>query len=388
MRTFLSILLVLLIIINLSVIAVLTNDQNVKVIVYGFGLCGSCRDFMKFLDEHGISYKHRDLVNKDYSLQFESLRSNLSKLLNISKESIVEPLTIIYDDSGYPVCIIVGDVKDIDFINMVLNSKYNGSIIVKLSSSVETIKYREFIEYLRSLYHGENIDYTSNRVFDPISFTGLMLGLAVADSINPCAISTTALLAITATTVGFMGRRKYLLVASFIAGVYLGYLLLGYIVSIILSLYNLLLVIVLALALAIVVKDLVELARGGYRGIECTGRECLPSFISKLPLHLLPLALIGFGMIVSWTFMSCSAAPYFIFLSYVSVYVDNVFMRLIYLIIYCLVIIAPLVIVSLIPIEKVVGFRSIGRIILIRDTLLSIIVAYTLYNILLTLGIL
>ncbi len=371
-----------------TALASIAYGDGGKVVVYGLGFCGSCRDFMKFLDEHGISYEHRDLVNSDYSLQFECLRGNLSRLLNVSKESIVEPLTIIYDDSGYPVCIIVGDVEDIDFINRVLNSRYNGSVIVRLGSSVEVIKCREFIEYLHSLYQGGNTGYTGNRVFDPISFTGLMLGLAVADSINPCAISTTALLAITATTVGFMGRRKYLLVASFIAGVYLGYLFLGYIVSIILSLYNILLIIVLALALAIIVKDLVELARGGYRGIECTGRECLPSFISKLPAHLIPPALVGFGMIVSWTFMSCSAAPYFIFLSYVSVYVDNVFMRLMYLMIYCLVIIAPLVIVSLIPIEKVIGFRKIRRIILVRDTLLSVIVAYTLYNILLTLNIL
>jgi len=387
MRTILAMLIVLLITINLSVIAVSADDQNVRVIVYGFGLCGSCRDFMKFLDKNNIPYRHYDLINESRAREFDYLRNELAKLLNINKNDVVEPLSIIYDRNGYPVGVIVGDIEDIDFIYMLLRSEYNGSVLVRLDNSIRTIHSSSFINYLCTIYSSSSTGNSETIDLSIPGFLTLMLGLAVADSINPCAISTTLMLVITAVSMGFIGRRKYLPVASFIAGVYLGYLLLGFLVSYIISLFNVLLLIVLGLALAIIIKDVIDLIKGKYNGIECTDRECLPSFISKLPIHVVPIALAGFGMIISWTFMSCSAAPYFIFLSYITLYVKDMLLRSLYMMIYCFIIILPLVIVTFLPIEKVLGLRKIGRIILIKDILLTIIVIYIVYNILLSLGI-
>jgi len=301
----------------------------------------------------------------------------------LSINDIVIPLTIIYDINGYPVAIIIGDIEDRGLIKDLLTKIYNGSILIVTETRVFELRSHSLEDKLRQLIGL----HESNDVISPINFIPLMLGLALADSINPCAISTTVLLVITSAAIGFIGKKKYLPVTSFVIGVYLGYLLLGFLVSYIISLFNVLLFIVLGLALAIIIKDLIELVKGKYKGIECTDRDCLPSFISKLPIHIIPIALAGFGMIVSWTFMSCSAAPYFIFLSYITMYISDVFIRIIYLMIYCLIIILPLIIVAILPIEKILGLRRISRIILIKDILLTIIVIYILYNLLLSMGI-
>ena len=378
-----AVMLITLILVTHSITLHAFNNVEPRVIVYGIEYCHSCISFKNFLDNNGFDYEYRDLTNETYSREYLEITMLITNSSELSINDIVVPLTIIYDLNGYPVAIIIGDIEDRGLIEDLMSKIYNGIILIVTETKVFELRSYSLVDKLRQLIglHG------SNDVVSPLNFIPLMLGLALADSINPCAISTTVLLVITSAAIGFIGKKKYLPVTSFVIGVYLGYLLLGFLVSYIISLFNILLFIVLGLALAIILKDVIELARGKYRGIECTDRDCLPSFISKLPMQIIPIALAGFGMIISWTFMSCSAAPYFIFLSYITIYVNNVFSRMLYLMIYCLIIILPLIIVAVMPIEKVLGLRKIGRIILIKDILLTIIVIYIIYNILLSMGI-
>ena len=385
MRTSIIIALIFIVIILVmhSITLYASNSVEPRILVYGFDYCHSCISFKNFLSSNGFNYEYRDLTNDTYSREYLEITMLITNNTELSINDIVIPLTIIYDINGYPVAIIIGDIEDRGLIKDLLTKIYNGSILIVTETRVFELRSHSLEDKLRQLTGL----HESNNVISPINFIPLMLGLALADSINPCAISTTVLLVITSAAIGFIGKKKYLPVASFVIGVYLGYLLLGFLVSYIISLFNILLFIVLGLALAIIIKDLIELVKGKYKGIECTDRDCLPSFISKLPIHVIPVALAGFGMIVSWTFMSCSAAPYFIFLSYITMYISDIFIRIVYLMIYCLIIILPLIIVSILPIEKVLGLQKINRIILIKDILLTIIVIYILYNLLLSMGI-
>lgn len=381
-----TVLLIIFVIIILAInynILYASNGSGPRIIVYGIDHCPSCISFKNFLESNGFNYEYRNLVNNTYSREYLEITMLLTNSSDLEMNDIAIPLTIVYDVNGYPTAIVIGDLENRNLIEDLLSRIYSGEILVVTENRILRIRSRVLENKLRQLM---NL-YVENNVLPPSNFIPLMLGLALADSINPCAISTTILLTITSTAIGFINKKKYLPLLSFIAGVYIGYLLLGFLVSYIISLSNVLLLIILGMALAIIIKDLYELAKGKYKGIECTDRNCLPSSISQLPIHIVPLALAGFGVIVSWTFMSCSAAPYFIFISYITMYVSNILARLFYLMIYCLIIVLPLIIVAVLPIEKILGLHRISRVILLKDLLLAIIVAYIIYNLFLSMNI-
>ncbi len=369
MRSIYLALLILLLIISHSIIV---RSWSGYVVVYGIEMCGECRLMKEFFEENGISYEFRSLMNSTYSRDLNRIAGFLAKDLGGRPEDyIIVPVNIVYSSSGEPIAIVIGYVGDRGFWEKVFSTSSSSIVYVYIADKRYSVNDQELYSFLIEIKGSHVSQGVSGYAILPF-----MIGLAAADSINPCAISTTVLLAVTSASIGFIGRSRYLLVSSFIAGVYLGYLLLGLLVSIIIQIFTYLLVVVLALALAVVIKDLVSTIRRKEISIECTGRECLPGFTSKLPRPLIPLGLLGFGIVVSWTFMSCSAAPYFIFLSYITMNVPDTGMRIFYMMLYCLIIIAPLILVSLIPVEKVLGFRRIGKVILVKDILLTMIVVY------------
>ncbi|MEM1873641.1 MAG: hypothetical protein QXS85_05325 [Acidilobaceae archaeon] len=175
----------------------------------------------------------------------------------------------------------------------------------------------------------------------------LMVVYASIDSLNACAISTTAVLALYSSTLGFRGARRLALPAFFILGVYCGYVLVGLALSSILAYFRILLALVLALALALLVLDLREALKS--ETAACRVGECLPAWVQRLSgLWLLGGALV-YGVLVSWSFMLCSAAPYLIFLGLLSSHVASWTVRALFVVIYCAIIVSPLIIAAFIP---------------------------------------
>ncbi|MFN4045983.1 MAG: hypothetical protein ACK4H7_01415 [Acidilobaceae archaeon] len=206
----------------------------------------------------------------------------------------------------------------------------------------------------------------------------LMVLYAGVDSINICALSTTVLLSLYAASLGFHGLGKLALPLSFIVGVYVGYVLVGLAVSWVLGYVRFLLFIVVLLAVFLLVLDLKEALREESKA--CRVGECVPSWLQKVKGLELLLGAFIYGVLVSWSFMMCSAAPYILFLSILSAYIEAYIIRVAMVLAYCIIIIAPLILAALIP-GIIVGrlMVSLRTVLLARAMVMALIIALGAY---------
>ncbi|MDM7275711.1 MAG: hypothetical protein P3X22_006300 [Thermoprotei archaeon] len=206
----------------------------------------------------------------------------------------------------------------------------------------------------------------------------MMVLYAGVDSVNICALSTTVVLSLYAASLGFQGLGKAALPFSFIAGVYVGYVLVGLAVSWVLSYVRVLLLLVVLLAVLLLVLDLREALREESRA--CRVGECVPSWLQRVKGLKLLFGAFIYGVLVSWSFMMCSAAPYILFLGILSAHVKALFVKVIMVLAYCIIIIAPLVLASLIP--MVIAGRlmaSLRTVLLARAAVMVLIIALGAY---------
>ncbi len=206
----------------------------------------------------------------------------------------------------------------------------------------------------------------------------LMVLYAGVDSINICALSTTVLLSLYAASLGFHGLGRVGLPFSFIAGVYVGYVLVGLAVSWVLGYVRFLLLLVVLLAVFLLVLDLREALREEFKA--CRVGECVPSWLQRVKGLQLLFGAFVYGVLVSWSFMMCSAAPYILFLSILSAYVGASVIRVVMVLAYCVIIIVPLVLAALIP-GIIVGrlMVSLRTLLLARAMVMVLIIALGAY---------
>lgn len=216
---------------------------------------------------------------------------------------------------------------------------------------------------------------------DYLAILWSLLVLASLDSINPCAMSMTATIALVASNLGFRGFSMLRYPLLFILGVYVGYLFIGLAASWVLGFSRVLLVLVIILALTLAILDLKEAL--SERSVACRVGECTPPWLRVFNPSVSQVLLVASGVVVSWSFMMCSAAPYLVFLGILSTSVTSLPVRLALIALYCLIVIAPLILIALAPVavfEKLTpGYRSI---VLVRSTLLIVVAlvgAYYLY---------
>lgn len=366
------------------------------VVIYGSVNCPYCRALHVFLLDNKYNVIFRDVGEYNNREDF----FNLVTILNLEPSV---PLSIVFNKEGYITAIVVGAVLEKDFWNTLLNKEFKCRIEVYLGEYKGIIKNIDIISKIHKIVlHTDKIvlpsycssttsvTTTTSSINSSVSSTGnpgsllvQMFVLASIDSINPCAISTTVLLAIMAVSMGFTGSRKYIPVIAFIIGVYLGYVIAGYIISIVITLSRLFMYIILFLALGIIVKDAIDLYRGENVNIECKRQECVPKVITRLPKPILPLGILVFGIVVSWTFMMCSAAPYIFFLTYIAKVVEEISTRTMYVLAYCAIVVIPLVIAGVAPFAfiKRIGL-TLKKILIVRIIVFAIIASILLYYIL------
>jgi hypothetical protein len=167
----------------------------------------------------------------------------------------------------------------------------------------------------------------------------------------------------------------------FACGVYIGYLLVGLVASWVLGFSRVLLVFVVLLAFILALLDLREAL--SERSVACRVGGCAPPWLRFLDPRISPLLLVTSGVVVSWSFIMCSAAPYPIFLGILGSTVGSPALRLVLIAIYCLIVIAPLILIAIAPVaifEKVtLSYRGV---LVVRSALLVLVApigAYYIY---------
>ncbi len=350
-----------------------TSSKNLSkvLIVYGSASCPACAGLKKFLEENNIPYVFRELAeSKEYVYQF----MNITKLCGLDAYI---PLTVVVNSQGNITAIVQGGVFNVTFWDRLLNARYDYIEIYYVENKVGTVSDPYVVSKIYEAVFGKTIMvYKRGESVEKI--IPLLVTLGLFDSINPCAISTTLLLSLTAASIGFK-ERKSIPPLVFTCGVYLGYFIVGLVTSILLY-STLVMMMICILIFVIIFKDMYTYIKRRGSVFECRDRECLPKYLTGKKGKLALFSIFSFGVAVSWSFMMCSAAPYFVFLTMLATNIANYITRVLLIAIYCLIVIIPLIIVSisskLIPANLVSG----RTLMIIRDIILLIIASYIIYN--------
>ncbi len=372
--------LILFIIISSSIVA---GSVKGIIIVYGRETCPACSSLEKFFEYNSIPFEFRSIDNKKYFNEAFSI-------YKLAKLGGYIPISVVINYDGDIVAIVEGVVGDTGFWHELLSKNFNGSITVfKIGAGgkhvTELINNASTINNIKSVVLGHEIpsETTSTNInnAEPSYILGKLIGLALVDSVNPCAISTAAFISLSAISMGLTSKRRYLISTLFIGGVYTGYLLTGIAVNLaLLSKY--LLPVVIAIAIFIIAKDLYGLRKGKEAiSFSCKegSRNPVPKFVMNVEKYKNPLIAFGAGIVISLTFMMCSAAPYFIFLSILSIEVKDLVLRALYVILYCIIIIIPIALAAFCATKIASKISSLEKILFIRSILLGIVVVYSIY---------
>ncbi|WFO76241.1 hypothetical protein J4526_05275 [Desulfurococcaceae archaeon MEX13E-LK6-19] len=365
---------------NTTIINETTNIP--RCIIYGLSTCPHCNALKRFFDENNITCEFRDVYSSnDYKNDF---------MIIIMKARLgpYVPTTIVLDTNNSVVAIVQGEISNIKFWRNLLNRTSNGTATVYVVSATK-VESKWIIDtnatkiiqeaVLSSSNAGSSSNGGASNNIAPANeeeLFGLMTSmfvLALVDSVNPCAISTAMIISANAIALGFSGKKKYLPLVMFVLGVYIGYFIVGYFASI-LAYHNIFLSIVIAFAIMLIARDIHRFRVGKItEEITCDERECLPGFLSKVPKWLFPTALLGFGAIISWSFMLCSAAPYILFVTLLSRTVTSEAVKIILIGVYCSIIVIPIILAgvasqfiskTILNIKKITAFRIIILIII------------------------
>ncbi len=353
-----------------------------RCIIYGLSTCPHCNSLKKLFEENNIAYEFRDVYSSnDYKNDFIiiMMKTGLGPFV---------PTTIVLNRNNSVVAIVQGEIRDVKFWKNLLNHTSNGTATVYVVSATK-VENKWVIDanatriIQKAVLSSSNTGSSSNGgISNSIASAneeelfGLMTSmfvLALVDSVNPCAISTAMIISANAIALGFSGKKKYLPLTMFVLGVYTGYFIVGYFASI-LAYHNIFLSIVVAFAIMLIARDIHRFRAGKItEEITCNERECLPGFLSRVPKWLFPIALIGFGAIVSWSFMLCSAAPYILFVTLLSRTVTSEVVKIILIGVYCSIIVVPIILAgvasqfiskTILNIKKITAFRIIILIII------------------------
>lgn len=371
---------------NNTVLATINNETTINetskytlplCIIYGLTTCPYCTALKEFFMENNISYDFRDVYSsQDYKDDFMVI------IVKSGLEPYV-PTTVIVDKYGNVSAIVQGEIKDLSFWKKLLDTPSNGTAVVYVVSSngVEdtwVIDRNATLAIREAVFSVEARAGESTVSEELVPLITSMFILAFIDSINPCAISTSIIISANAVALGFTKKKRYLPTIAFVAGVYIGYFIVGYFTSI-LAYHNIFLAIVIAFAVILVSRDIYRLRKGEISNdIACDERECLPKILLKTPQQLYPIMMLGFGAAISWSFMLCSAAPYLLFVTLLAKTVENEAIKFLLIGIYCSIIVLPILLAGITSQHILKTLMNLRRIVVLRVMILSIIIVVAL----------
>jgi len=201
----------------------------------------------------------------------------------------------------------------------------------------------------------------------------VLLSLAIADSINPCAI---VFLAIIITSIAFTSKaRKYATALAYVLGVYATYFAIGIGLSFILSISRFLLIAVAIFGYLFVIFGLLPAKVKWLNNASSSlRRKMLVKMVTK---YSVPIS-FSIGSITAITFMMCSSAPYFVFLAFLNKKVVEFYSKIPYIALYNAIIIIPLILTALA--SSYVADKVSGKHVrILRDILIIVVSTYALY---------
>ncbi len=352
-------------------------ESKSYIVVYGSHLCPACMSLKKFLGNEGLPYVFLDLVkNKKYASLFYELVST------VGLEAAVPTSAVIYE--GRVVAVVQGAILDKEFWLSLINgslAKENSLQVwypTAAGVSVKEITNKTIIETVNSIVleststHEEIGEASFGMVFP------VLLSLAVADSLNPCAM---VFLAIIVTSIAFTSKaKKYATALAYVLGVYISYFLIGMGVSLILEASRFLLVAVAVFGYGFVLFNMFSSKTSLLRGFtDSLKRKMVVKMVSE---YSIPLSFIVGGL-MAITFMMCSSAPYFIFLAYLSKNVKLLYEKIAYIAIYNAVIIVPLILTAAAS-TYITNYVSKKHVTTVRNILIITVSTYALYTIITT----
>jgi len=371
-----ALLLALLVLTCASLVNALTETKS-YIVVYGSQMCPACTSLKNFLDNEGLPYVFLDLVeNREYASLFYELISTVGLKAYVPTSAVI--------CGGRVVAVVQGAILDREFwLSLISGSLAKENTLqiwyfTETGLSVKEVTNKTIIETVNSIVletasnHEEAGEAGFGMVFP------VLLSLAVADSLNPCAM---VFLAIIVTSIAFTSKaRKYATALAYVLGVYTSYFLIGMGVSFVLELSRFLLVAVAIFGYGFVLFNMFSSKTGLLRGFaDSLKRKIIVKMVSE---YSIPLSFIVGGL-MAITFMMCSSAPYFVFLAYLSKNVKLFYEKIAYIAIYNAVIIVPLILTAVAS-TYVTNYVSRKHVTTIRNILIITVSTYALYTIIAT----
>jgi len=352
------------------------------VVMYGSENCPSCRRVREILVNLGAPLDYRDLSNRSYLEEYY----HLYDYIGAGSQRVI-PLVLIFRGQHLSAAVSCGSLTQQEWQELLQQSYPNATIVVQ-DDCTRVVRGLNSSEAYRMVFGAREV----SRGKSMESLLPLLLALAAADSINPCTFLVFSALLV--TTLAAAGRRRTIKAsAAFISAVFLCYMLLGLGLIRVVSHFWWLRSLV---TLAVVAVGIYEVSRGVRsarddiaRLMEKSPRLKLPSTLASIPgsarlaaartrallmqgsLHRIALNLKGFvraveaamntlllraregsmvmaalaGAAVSLTLLPCSSGPYLV--ATLALSELPLSRALLYLVLYNLVFVLPLVVIAL-----------------------------------------
>lgn len=346
-----------------------THSAN-RIVVYGSYLCPTCKNYVEWLKELGLSIEFREIVGYDGN------RTQLASLMNLLNLTTVEAeiVAVVLSEASEPIAVVIGEVYDENTWIELSEAKFNGTILIARSEGLKLIVSNgELASSIKNIVLGGSA-FITPRIESLASLLVESAALGLLMAVNPCAISTLLLLTFSAST-GIGEWRGRALTYVFIAGVFTGYTTVGLASSYILQYLksSIIVYFVLAFAALIALADLVNLVKGSRGLIACSERECIPGKLYTLPKLLVPIGMYVIGAASSLSFTGC-AIPALLNLAARLMNIEP-YIAAICIALFSLNATAPLLLIPLMPVEKFVNSRKFKYVVIARDIALMSFIA-------------
>lgn len=316
--------------------------------------CGHCIQVAKYFEQEQIEEQyslHKYEIHQD-PMAMEQLMRFLEKL-ELSITSIGTPFMVIEEEDG-TLSSLLSSKPIIQYFTALKGQETGGDQSDVLASTSEVRKKSEGLNF--------------EDMHRPSKFLAIMIPMAIADSINPCAFAVMLLLLSTILTKSKSRKKTILAGVLFAFAIFLSYFLLGIGVFEVLATAQMTvwfkwIVGGLGLLLGIAnIKDYFWYGKGMLMEVPLAWRPKMMKLIQGL---LSPRGAFGIGVLVSLFLLPCSSGPYVaILLMLKSENVGISSLGVSYLLLYNFLFILPMLIITFLvggkhtSIEKIAKFKN------------------------------
>ena len=335
----------------IAVFSLVWWSQASESYVYFYGnSCAHCLKVEKYFEENSIEESYKISKYEVFeNAENRQLLSSYLKKLNLSRSQVWTPFMVI--ESGGQLNSLMGDVD-----------------IIAYFSALQKWEKLDIDSYLTGATAQTAIDLDKEAVQNPVKFLWIMVPMAAADSINPCAFAVMLLLL---STIFSKSKSKKKTIAAgllFSLAIFLSYLLIG------MGFYKVLGYaevttafkrIVGIVGLLIAGANIKDYFRYGEWFLMEVPMAWRPKMMKIIQSAVSPMGAFVIGILVSLFLLPCSSGPYFVVLGLLkSENVSIAGLGIWYLVLYNLIFILPMLIITLLvgtgqsSVEKIAKMKN------------------------------